>query len=163
MKSNRKESGLVSYLLENQTRFYRLAFSYLGHREDALDAVQTAVCRALEKQNELKNEDALKTWFYRILVNTCTDQLRRRKRVVVVPPEALDEGSYDDPLPDDDLTGKIAALPPEIQTVVRLRFFEELSLQEIAAVTGWNENTVKTRLYGGLKKLRVSLEEPTHE
>ncbi|MCI2058619.1 MAG: RNA polymerase sigma factor [Oscillibacter sp.] len=156
---NKKEEKLTSYLLENQSRFYRLAYSYLGSREDALDAVQTAVCRALEKQRELKNEDAVATWFYRILVNICTDQLRRRKRVIFVPPEALDTGSYDDPAPDDSLYRQVNALPPEIQTVVKLRFYEELSLQEIAQVTGWNLNTVKTRLYGGLKKLRVSLEE----
>ncbi|MCI2057158.1 MAG: RNA polymerase subunit sigma-24, partial [Oscillibacter sp.] len=43
--------------------------------------------------------------------------------------------------------------------VVKLRFYEEMSLQEIAAVTGWNLNTVKTRLYGGLRKLKVMLEE----
>jgi len=151
--------GLTAYLLEDQARFYRLAYSYLGSREDTLDAVQTAVCRALEKQRELKNEDAMRTWFYRILVNVCTDQLRRRKRVVCVPPEELDEGRYDDPSPDDSLSKQVDELPLEIRTVIRLRFYEELSLQEIAGVTGWNLNTVKTRLYGGLKKLRMSMEE----
>ena len=41
---------LENYLIENQARFYRLAYSYLQNREEALDAVQTAVCRALEGQ-----------------------------------------------------------------------------------------------------------------
>ena len=50
------------------------------------------------------------------------------------------------------------ALPPEVSTVIRLRFYEELSLKEISAVTGAPLSTVKTRLYTGLKKLRVSLE-----
>ena len=50
------------------------------------------------------------------------------------------------------------ALPPEVATVIRLRFYEELSLKEISAVTGAPLSTVKTRLYTGLKKLRVSLE-----
>ena len=50
------------------------------------------------------------------------------------------------------------ALPPEIATIIRLRFYEELSLREISEVTGWNLNTVKTRLYTGLKKLRIALE-----
>ena len=52
----------------------------------------------------------------------------------------------------------MSQLPPEIQTVIRLRFYEELSLQEIAGITGWNLSTVKTRLYNGLKKLRIALE-----
>ena len=46
----------------------------------------------------------------------------------------------------------------ELQTVIKLRFYEELSLREISEATGWNLNTVKTRLYTALKKLRVSLE-----
>ena len=44
------EKQLTDYLVTDQARFYRLAYSYLKNREEALDAVQTAVCRALEKQ-----------------------------------------------------------------------------------------------------------------
>lgn len=153
------EDQLTAFLVENQARFYRLAYSYLKDREEALDAVQTAVCRALEKQDSLHEPEALRTWFYRILVNICTDLLRQRKRVTFVSPDALDCGSYEDPLPaDDTLSHRVDALPTEIQTIVKLRFYEELSLKEISAVTGWNLSTVKTRLYTGLKKLRVSME-----
>ena len=154
-----KEEKLTAFIVENQVRFYRLAYSYLKNREEALDAVQTAVCRALEKQDGLQDADALRTWFYRILVNVCMDQLRCRKRVTLVPPEALDTGSYEDPLPSDGtLAQRVDALPAEVGTIVKLRFYEELSLKEISAVTGVPLSTVKTRLYTGLKKLRVTLE-----
>ena len=159
-----REDILTSFLVEDQARFYRLAYSYLKNREDALDAVQTAVCRALEKQDSLQTPEAMRTWFYRILVHVCTDQLRRRKTVVFLPPEALDAGSYEDPLPlDGDLATRVDALPPEIATIIRLRFYEELSLKEISAATGAPLSTVKTRLYAGLKKLRVSMEGDYHE
>ncbi len=154
-----QEKLLTDYLVDEQARFYRLAYSYLKNREEALDAVQTAVCRAWERQDHLRDPDAMRTWFYRILVNVCTDMLRQRKRVTFVPPDALDAGSYEDPPPaDGSLGARIDALPPEIATIIRLRFYEELSLKEISAVTGANLSTVKTRLYTGLKKLRVSLE-----
>ena len=154
-----KEERLESYLTGGQAGFYRLAYSYLQNREEALDAVQTAVCRALERQDSLRDEAALGTWFTRILVNACMDLLRQRKRVTFVPPEALDSGSYEDPLPEDGaLNRRVNALPPEVQTVVKLRFYEDMSLKEISEVTGWNLNTVKSRLYAGLKKLRISLE-----
>ena len=157
--SKSQESILTSYLIEDQARFYRLAYSYLKNREEALDAVQTAVCRALERQEHLREPDAMRTWFFRILVNVCTDMLRQRKRVTFIPPDALDAGSYEDPLPaDGDLAARVDALPPEIATIIRLRFYEELSLREISAVTGVPLSTVKTRLYTGLRKLRVSLE-----
>ena len=147
-----KEDRLEAYLIGGQARFYRLAYSYLQDREEALDAVQTAVCQALERRDSLRSEAALRTWFTRILVNACMDLLRQRKRVSFVPPEALDTGSYEDPLPADD------ALPTEVQTIIKLRFYEDLTLREISEITGWNLNTVKSRLYAGLKKLRVSLE-----
>ena len=154
-----RETQLTTFLVENQTRLYRVAYSYLHSREETLDAGQTAVCRALEKQDSLKDTDAMRTWFYRILVNVCTDLLRQRKRVTLVPPEALDAGSYEDPLPEDgSLARRVNALPPEIASVIRLRFYEELSLQEISEVVNCPLSTVKTRLYTGLKKLRIQLE-----
>ena len=156
--SHIRETQLTTYLVENQARFYRLAYSYLHNREDALDAVQAAVCKALEKQDSLKDADAMRTWFYRILVNVCTDLLRGRKREAPIAPEDLDPGSYEDPLPDDTLARRVEALPPELRTVIELRFYEELPLKEISAVLGCPLSTVKTRLYTGLKKLRVSLE-----
>ncbi len=154
-----KEQQLTAFLVEDQARFYRLAYSCLHNREEALDAVQTAVCRALEKQDGLQAAEAMRTWFYRILINACTDLLRRRKRETPVAPEALDAGGYEDPLPEDgSLARRVDALPPEVAAVIRLRFYEELSLREISAATGAPLSTVKTRLYAGLKKLRVSME-----
>ena len=154
-----RETQLTTYLVENQARFYRLAYSYLRDREEALDAVQTAVCKALEKQDSLRDAGAMRTWFYRILVNVCTDVLRQRKLVTFVPPEALDAGSYEDPLPEDgSLAKRVDALPPEVSAIIRLRFYEEQSLAEISRILDCPLSTVKTRLYTGLKKLRIQME-----
>ena len=150
---------LTDYLVAHQEEFYRLAYSYVKNRDAALDVVQESIVKALSKSDSLRNPDFLKTWFYRILIHVCTDMLRQRKRVTFVPPDALDAGSYEDPLPEDgSLNRRVEALPPEIATIVRLRFYEELSLKEISEVTGWNLSTVKTRLYTGLRKLRISME-----
>lgn len=159
-----KRDQLEAYLIDGQTRFYRLAYSYLQNREDSLDAVQTAVCKALERRDSLRSAAALRSWFTRILLNVCMDILHQRQKVAFVPEEDLDTGSYEDPLPEDDtLSCRVDILPPEVQTVVKLRFYEDFTLQEISDATGWNLNTVKSRLYAGLKKLRVSLEGVTLE
>lgn len=152
-----KEAALTRYLVEEQARFYRIAYGVLQNREETLDAVQSAVCRALERQDSLRDTGAVKTWFYRILMNTCMDALRRQARTVPLPEDA--DLAREDPEPaDDSLTRQVDALPPEVGLVVKLRFYEELSLREISQATGQNLNTVKSRLYAGLKKLRVAME-----
>lgn len=152
-----KEEIVASFLIETQARSYRLAYSVLQNREEALDAVQAAACRALERQDSLRDVDAVRTWFYRILVNTCRDALRQRGRELPFP-EGL-EPSGEDPEPTDDtLRQRVDALPPEVGVVIRLRFYEEMTLKEISQITGQNLNTVKSRLYAGLKKLRIAME-----
>jgi len=153
-----KEETLTQFLVEDQTRSYRLAYSILKNRDEALDAVQSAVCRALERQDSLRDPGAVRAWFTRILLNACNDSLRQRGRVVPFP-EGGDEPSREDPEPPDEaLARQVDALPPEVGTVIKLRFYEELTLKEIGQVTGQNVNTVKSRLYAGLKKLRVAME-----
>lgn len=52
--AKKREALLTDYFTREQARFYRLAYSYLKNREEALDAVQTAVCRAWERQDSLR-------------------------------------------------------------------------------------------------------------
>lgn len=153
-----KEETLTSFLIETQARSYRLAYSVLHNREEALDAVQTAVCRALERQDSLRDPGAVKTWFTRILMNACQDTLRQRGRVVPFPEEGPELGQEDPEPADDTLARRVNALPAEVGTVIKLRFYEELTLKEIGEVTGQNISTVKSRLYAGLRKLRIAME-----
>ena len=53
-----------------------------------------------------------------------------------------------------DLYAAIDRLGPKEQVIIRLRFFEDMKLEEISRVTGTNLNTVKSRLYKSLRKLR---------
>ena len=71
---------IVNYILENQEKFYRLAYSYAGSQEDALDIVQNAVCRILENYEGIRNENGIRTWCYRILVNESMTFLKRKAK-----------------------------------------------------------------------------------
>ena len=153
---------VVRTIIENQNQYYRLAYSYVQNQEDALDAVQSAVCRALEHYKELKNSGAVKTWLYRIVVNESLSILRGRGKEVLSGEEEAPEESYAEKgfePPEEDLYLHINRLEPETQAIIKLRFYEELSLQEIAQIMEMNLSTVKSKLYRGLKALRLSLEE----
>jgi RNA polymerase sigma-70 factor (ECF subfamily) len=152
---------MTGYIIENQKKFYRLAFSYAQNQEDALDIVQNAVLKALDHYESLKNTDAIKTWFYRILVNESIYFLKKNKKEIASGEDlGLEipyyERGYE---PPDDLYNEINRLDVEIQNIIKLRFFEEMSLKEIAEITDANLNTVKARLYRGLKLLKQNIQE----
>ena len=58
---------IVEYILENQNRLYRLAYSNVQNEQDAMDVVQNTICKALEHAGELRDIRAVRTWVYRIL------------------------------------------------------------------------------------------------
>ena len=159
---------IADYLIEHQNGLYRLAYSYVQDKDAALDVVQDAACQALEKCWGVKNAGALKTWYYRIVVNEALQYLRKYRREISTQPEDMREEAYleegyDRADEDAQVFERVLKLPPDMKTVVLLRFYEQLSLAEIAKVTDTNLNTVKSRLYAALKKLRKSLEEMEYE
>lgn len=151
---------LIRYILDNQDRFYRVAYSYTRHQEDALDVVQSAVCKALEAYGNIKNADAIKTWFYKILINESLTVIKKRSKVVLttdtVEQEVYYEKGYEQ---GGDIEQELEKLEMDVQTIIKLRFFEEMSLKEISGITGLNLNTVKTKLYRGLKLLKENIQE----
>lgn len=168
MKRDRYEE-VITYIVENQEKFYRLAYSYVRDQEDALDIVQNAICRALENYKTLKNPDALRTWFYRILVNESVSYIRRYGKKVQCEDamQILDERQTvnggcmieSENASVEELYQEIYKLPLELQNIIRLHYFEDMKLQEVADVLELNLNSVKAKLYRGLKKMRISMEE----
>ena len=69
------------YITQNQQAFYRLAYSYTKNSDAALDVVQDAIVKGIEKLHTLRNPAYMKTWFYRILVNEGLNYLRGKKVV----------------------------------------------------------------------------------
>lgn len=77
---NVKET-LINYIKENEDKFYRIAFSYSENEEAALDIVQESIVKSLNHINKLKNEEYVKTWFYRILINECLQYIKKIKEL----------------------------------------------------------------------------------
>lgn len=152
---------IVDYITENQDKFYRLAYSYVKNQDDALDVVQNSIYNALEHYANLRNEDALKTWIYRIIVNESLLFLKKKQKEVLTGEEETPEIPYYEKSfePTEDIFGQLSCLDAETQEIIRLRFFEDLELKEISAVTELNLNTVKAKLYRGLKILRQNIGE----
>ncbi|MCZ8510925.1 RNA polymerase sigma factor [Paenibacillus filicis] len=157
--NNKMEKLLIHFITENKENVYRLAYSYVKNAEDALDIVQDSIHKALSSVETLKSEGAMKSWFYRIVVNTSLDFLRKNKRIQLVDDKTLELHSpaSEDAYHDMDLEKAMDELPHTFRTVVVLRYFEDLKIEEIAEVLHENISTVKTRLYQALRKLRLKM------
>ena len=143
------------YILSDQDRFYRLAFSYVKNSDAAMDVVQESIMKALGKLDSLRKPEHMKTWFYRILVNESINHIRKNKRFSWEDWEETQLTAEDRDIPRSlDLYQAVQRLPPKLKTVVMLRFYEDRKLEEIAKITKSNLNTVKSRLYKSLKLLR---------
>ncbi|HHV11099.1 MAG TPA: sigma-70 family RNA polymerase sigma factor [Clostridiales bacterium] len=151
---------LVNFIINQRESFYRLAYSYVRNKEDALDIIQESICKALSKAKGLESQEAVKSWFYRIVVNTSLDFLRKNKRYVYVEDEVLEavSPSAEDQYEDIDLRAAIEKLPTLNKTVIMLRYYEDMKIEDIARIMNENVNTTKTRLYSSLKKLRITLD-----
>ena len=146
---------LTDYIVAHQEDFYRLAYSYVKNRDAALDVVQESIVKALAKADTVRRPEYIKTWFYRILLNESMNHYRRNKRLVPLEDSVADgPAPAGDPAERLDLYAAIDRLDPKEQAIIRLRFFEDMKLEEIARITGVNLNTVKSRLYKSLRKLR---------
>ena len=150
-----------NFIVENREAHYRLAYSYVRNKENALDIVQDSILKALKSIDRLDEISYLKTWFYRIIVNTSIDFIRKQQRITVMDNDILDVHlpRLEDKFNDLDLQDAISQLPLKYKSLIILRFFEDLIIDEIAVIMDENVNTVKTRLYAALKKLRIEIGE----
>ena len=148
---------LITYIKNNQEKLYRIAFSYAKNEESALDIVQESIMKALKNINKLREEEYVETWFYRILINESLQYVRKNKRLITCDLKDIeDQIEWNDNLDVDglELFKLVQSLNEKIRTVIILRFFEDMRIDEIAKITNTNVSTVKSRLYKGLKMLK---------
>lgn len=157
MSGKKKEAVIEEVLLENYNQYYRLAYSYVKNEADAMDIVQNGAYKAILHCSQLKQDAFAKTWVYRIMLNEVFRFLKQP--TVLSTEEALYEEGVTDPYVDFDLKQALDALNEEDKLVITLRYFEDMKLEDIAAIQDVSVSTIKSRLYRGLKKLRVKLED----
>jgi RNA polymerase sigma factor (sigma-70 family) len=143
---------------------YRLAGFLLRDAMEAEDATQDALEKAWQAWPKLRDADRFGAWFDRIVVNVCNDRLRHRRgvRVLELDEEIAGVPTARDPFRDalarDEVGRLVRLLPPDQQIVVGLRFWRDLSLEEIADRMNLPLGTVKSRLHYAMKSLRAELD-----
>ncbi len=168
----RRDADLLDRLIEQyQHRLLRFLIYLTRNREIAEDLFQETWLRVLERGGQYDGEHNFSTWLFAVARNLAIDALRRKKLL------SLDARSPDDQAPADipasgqasafDLVAEKAqservnkmldGIPAEYREALVLRFHEDMSLSEIAAITRTPLGTVKSRIYRGLSVLMPRL------
>jgi RNA polymerase sigma-70 factor, ECF subfamily len=172
-------AAMEQLLIRAQEAAYRFSLLVCGHPEDAEDVMQEALLKTYQHVNRIDQPDAFRTWLYTTVRNACLMKRRRRTgeptrfvsldRGIDRPNGAtaaidvadrarpIDQQLISDGI-DRRLREALGKLPPEYRMIVVMREMEGLSTREVAAVTGYSEANVKTRLHRARLMLRRHLE-----
>jgi len=154
-------------------RIFNFAYRYLNDYDEASEVTQQTFIKAYQAIQTLKDPARFRAWLYIIASNSCRAHTRRAGRY---PTESLsnsfgeDTGSWGQVAADENpeqqlccrdwerlLKKALAEIPEEQRLVIIMKEYEGLTFYEIAEVLSEPENTVKSRMYYGLKALRKVL------
>jgi RNA polymerase sigma-70 factor (ECF subfamily) len=160
----RRRPGTLADLLAAYGReLQAVAYLILRDRSEAEDVVIETLLTAYERGGAIRDERALRAWLLRVATNQALGRRRRTGRLVRL-----------DLAPDTAGTGDLASesstritlldgidrLPTQIRAAVVLRYYADLSVDEVATALGKSPNTIKAQLQTALDRLRIHLAEP---
>jgi len=166
-------ASLCELIARYERRTYNLAYRLMGNHADASDAAQEALVRICVRLHNFRGDSAFSTWLFRVVTNTCLDELRRRGRLRhasldealpleegTVPRQATDSGEGPVEYAERQevqaaVKRAINRLPDEYRVVVILRDLEGLTYQEIASSLHTTLGTIKSRLHRARQALRT--------
>lgn len=156
---------------------YNIAYRMMNHCEDVKDISQEVFIKVYKNLKNFDGKSSFSTWIYRIAVNTCIDEMRKRKgkQTVSIEEESQQEDggimkkqiSAQTETPEEDYIKKeqqkelllaVEELSPSHKTVLTLRDLEGFSYSEIAEITETSVGTVKSRLSRAREQLKNKLE-----
>lgn len=153
------------------SKIYRFAYRFFADDDEASEITQKTFIKTYQYVSSLENPEKFSSWIYRIANNLCLDELKRAGRRKSTSLESWIEQSgaleTDLATPDEQLQQielgtilqkALLTLPDEQRTVIILKEYEGLKFREIAEILEEPENTVKSRLYYGLKSTRRVLQ-----
>jgi RNA polymerase sigma-70 factor (ECF subfamily) len=148
-------------------KVYSIALYYLnGNDASAKDITQQVFLKLITRMGQFRSEADFTTWLYRLVANECIDEHRKRRRLIsfgdaaevddMVEKKSHEERYFQLEVADSVKTA-IAGLKPKLRMAILLKYFEELSYDEMARVLGCSTGTVASRLNRAHKMLARKL------
>jgi RNA polymerase sigma factor (sigma-70 family) len=150
---------LEAYGREIQT----VAYLVLHDRAAAEDVTIETLLTAFERGGDIRDERALRAWLLRVATNQALGLKRKSVRIVHIDSVPDRADPHDLAITSTDrlaLLDGVADLTPQVRAALVLRYYADLSVEEVAAALGKSPNTIKAQLQTGLDRLRVHLADP---
>lgn len=149
------QEAFESLLIHYKGYLYKIAYSYVKNKECALDIIQESTYKAWMNIHTLKNQKVFKSWITKILINTAINYIKKESKIVYLDedtPLIYEEVgvSIEEKL---DLYKAIDLLKPKYRTVIILKYFNDIKIEEISEILDLPVNTIKVQL----KRARESL------
>lgn len=151
--------ALQNLLKTEKDKLYRVAFSYVRNEEDAVDVFQQTILLAMESIHQLKEPKYFTTWLTRICINLSIKVLRDNQKVISIENTNAENATGRKVSVEEkiDLLDAICKLDEKYKTVLILRYYHDLTMEQIAENINMPLGTVKTNIRRGLEKLRPFL------
>ena len=148
-------------LLQYKSYLYKVAYTYVKDKQVALDILQETSFKAWLNIHTLKDEEKFKPWITKILVNTALNYIKKESKVIYMEDEnsiiySEKSISIEQKL---DLYDAIDLLKPKYKTVIILKYFDDMKIEDISYVLNIPENTVKSHLKRAKESLSSILKE----
>lgn len=161
VKAKKGDSIAFQQLIHlEKEKLYKMAYVYMRNEDEALEIFQETVYLAFKSITKLKNDQYFSTWIIRILINTSISTLRKKKRVVMINKEMLDNMPGKEITETDvqiDLLNALNEIDEKYKTVLLLRYYQDYTTQQIAVILGCPEGTVKTNIRRGIAVLKEKM------
>lgn len=139
-------------------RLLRAAFCMSGDQSDAEDLIQETFMRAFNSAEKFQGKSAVYTWLYGIMRNVHLDRLRKKmktpKHANVEDVEVVDTRKFREDTKIEVIRHEMNQLDRDTAEVIKMRYFDKLSVEEIAEKLGLASGTVKSRLFHARNKLK---------
>jgi RNA polymerase sigma-70 factor (ECF subfamily) len=139
---------------------YRLAAGMLQSAPEAEDAVQDAALKAWQHFGRFRRDSDIKPWLFTIVANECRHRMRTRRRFMTPIPRTFEDQAGVPALDAEsaDLKRALYRLPYEQRLAVILRYYLDLTFEEVGQTLGVSTKAAKSRTYRALERLRMSPE-----
>lgn len=179
-KSGRTETAALAFVKKYQKFVYSTAYRYLNNYDDAEDISQEVFIKAIDKIKDFRGDSSIKTWLYKITVNFSLSFIRKRKlKNILSFNQSSDRENYRNESKDESNTADkqliyrelnetfasaVNALPDKQRETFALRYFENLTYEEISSLLKTSVGGLKANYFQAVKKISQKLkDEGYHE